>query len=98
YVTKRSPESKVICANSTPMYRTDRHGELDSKTDRVRERNRIMQELATKHRFPLNDLFNCVLNHVEYYLEDGVHFTADGQNVLSKQVARAILELDNRKT
>lgn len=97
FCTRRSPQSRLIWASSTPMRRTDDLAALEAKTERVRERNRIAFEIATKRNLPINDLFACVIDHPEYTAPDGVHFNADGQRVLGKQVAQMVLAEGNRK-
>lgn len=90
FIKERSPQSRLIWASSTPLRRKGNMSELDPKTDQVRERNRLAREIALKRNLTLNDLFGCVVDHPEYSAEDAVHFNADGQTVLGKQVARIV--------
>lgn len=91
YLAERCPESRLLLANTTPLRWADNLDVFDSKTDRVRERNRLTREIAFTRKLPVTDLFGCVIDHPEYYSEDGVHFNLDGQSVLGKHVARSIL-------
>ncbi len=89
-IAKRAPQSRLILANSTPMRCAGKIEELDPRTDRVRERNRLMGEIAAEFRLPVNDLFSLGLDHPEYFSEDGVHFNPSGQAALGSQVAKTI--------
>ncbi len=90
FILKCSPQSRLIWASSTPVRRSDDRNALDPKTERVRERNRLALELARKRTLPVNDLFGSVIDHPEYFSEDGVHFNPIGQGILGTQVAQAV--------
>lgn len=92
FIKKRSPQSKLILANTTPVRRPEHLDEFDPKTDRVRERNRIAQDIATKRHLPTNDLFSLVIDHPEFFSGDGVHFNPTGQSILGQQVAQVVLK------
>jgi hypothetical protein len=92
FIAGRSPHSQLILATTTPIRRTDKPGELDPRTERVRDRNRLAREIAEKCRLPLNDLFDAVLDHPEYVGPDGVHFNPVGEAALGRQVAETVLK------
>ena len=97
FITKHSPHSKLIWANSTPQYRGgDYPNELDPRTERIRERNRMARDIVIKRNLPINDLFGRVVDHPGYFSEDGTHFTPNGQSILGKQVAQIVLKESNR--
>lgn len=86
-----SPATKVILATSTPIWSTDHPDTLDPRTDRVRERNRIVTTLAAERGVPVNDLFDAVVEHPEFFSSDGVHFLEAGQVVLGALVAGEVI-------
>ncbi len=93
FIKARSPKSRLLWGSTTPVWKSGPVRSLDAgETARVRERNRIAKTLAAKRRIPLNDLFKRVIGHPELVSEDGVHFNADGQAALARQVARFILK------
>jgi len=96
FIMRRSPGSRLIVADSTPMRRTDDLNTLDLTTNRVRERNRIIREIAAKRRLPVNDLFTPVIDHPEHFSKDGVHFNPTGQSILGKQVIQMVLAESHR--
>lgn len=98
FIMIRSPKSRLICASTTPVRRTDNLGEFDPKTDRVRERNRMLRVLATQRHLPVNDLFASVADHPEYFSEDGVHLNSNGQNILGQQVIQSVLMESSRNS
>lgn len=54
------------------------------------ERNRTAAEVAAARGIPVNDLFTPVLEHPEYFADDGVHYNAAGVAVLGDAVVKAI--------
>lgn len=96
FLAGRCPQSTLIWATTTPVWQADHPAVLDPKTDRVRERNRLAEELAAERRLPINDLFGRVIDHPEYVSGDGVHFNPDGQSVLGRQVADIVRPAGSR--
>ncbi|NLB56137.1 MAG: SGNH/GDSL hydrolase family protein [Lentisphaerae bacterium] len=92
YVAGRSPWSRLIWANTTPVRQKDCISAFSPRTDRVRERNRLAHDIAVIRKIPINDLFSCVVDHPEYFSEDGVHFNKAGKSVLGQQVSRMVLQ------
>jgi lysophospholipase L1-like esterase len=56
----------------------------------VRERNRIAVEFIRERGIPVNDLFSPVVERPECFREDGVHFNAQGNEILGRQVVKVI--------
>lgn len=96
FIAERCPRSRLIWANTTPMRRKEDLSAFSPETDRVRERNRLARDIAVNRQVPINDLFGCVVDHPEYFWEDGVHFNQEGQSILGKQVARMVLKEGHR--
>ena len=59
----------------------------------VSERNAIAAEIMADSNVPVDDLFDLVKDHPEYYKPDGVHFTPAAAATQAKQVAAKILQL-----
>jgi lysophospholipase L1-like esterase len=89
---KLAPQAKFIWATSTPLRNSAKLDEFQDGNERVKERNRIVRELAAAAKIPIDDLYPLVENHPEYWSNDGVHFKAEGKDVQAKQVARTVLE------
>ncbi len=91
-IRKGAPHAQLIWATTTPV-RTGRDmEEFDSRTERIRERNRIAQEYLKDKEVIINDLFKCVENHPEYYAGgDGTHLVTPGVNALANQVTKTII-------
>ena len=83
-------EAKIVWANTTPVRKGKAVSEVDPKTTRVQERNRIAGKIAETRALPVTDLYAVVAEHPEYFSEDGVHFNADGQRALAEKVIAAI--------
>jgi len=93
FIRQHAKGAKLIWANTTPVRKGKAVTEIDPKTDRVRERNMIANKIAQEQSIPVNDLFTPVIDHPEYFSEDGVHFNASGTPVLAERVTAAILKL-----
>ena len=85
--------SKLILGSSTPLWVAGKPGIPAANIERVRERNRIMLELCRQRKVVFNDLFAAVVEHPEYFADDGVHFIESGQGALGSLVAQAVLNL-----
>jgi len=62
-------------------------------TDRIVERNHIAAAIMSRRNIPIDDLFSAIKDHGEYHVEDGVHFNAQGVDVLAAQVSRELAPL-----
>jgi len=85
----RAPDARLIVALTTPVRAGDAFAEIDQKTQRVRERNRIASALAAERGIEVNDLFEIVIDHPEYHA-DRVHFNSRGQAELGSRVEMMI--------
>lgn len=88
-----APKAKLICATTTPVRRVGKLTEFDPKTERVKVRNAIAIEFATKEHIPVDDLFGLVEGHSDYNDAGGVHFTSVGIKAQGEQVAAEIQKL-----
>jgi lysophospholipase L1-like esterase len=101
-IRKNAPEAVYIWATSTPVFNTD-SGKVvvDSRTDRIKERNRIAETYFSGKKVVINDLFDLAVHHPEYYAGgDGVHLVREGVTALATQVASEIskaLEIQNNR-
>lgn len=82
-----APGSKLVWATSTPCSSA-------GTTKMVQEKNRIAAELVAPLGIPVDDLYSLVASHTNKLWDGGgVHFTAEGTAIQSRQVAQAILAL-----
>jgi hypothetical protein len=92
-VKKTSPNAKLIWATSTPMREPAPNlDKLHAENRIVLARNKIVTAVAAKEGIPVNDLYSLVVDHPEYWSDDGIHFKPEGQAVEAKQVAKSILD------
>ncbi|GMV93999.1 MAG: hypothetical protein AMXMBFR82_37770 [Candidatus Hydrogenedentota bacterium] len=89
---KSAPDAKVIWGMSTPIRKSDDLSQLDEKDARVVERNRIAGEIMAEHEILVNDLYTLVVDHPEYFAQDGVHYSEQGRTAQGNQVAAMIKE------
>ncbi len=90
WLRERLPAARFILATSTPVRVIGDLNRLSAQTERVRARNRSVKELAAANGWPVDDLFEAVVDHPEYWAADAVHFNADGQQVLAERVAACV--------
>lgn len=53
----------------------------------IRERNAVVLALADKYRVAVDDLYEAMLPHPEYHVDDGCHFTEEGREQQGKLIA-----------
>ena len=89
--------AKVIFATTTPVNEEWHHErkEFDRFERDVDEYNGTALELAEEHGVIVDDLFKVMqeVGKDEYLSPDGVHFNADGYELLGKAAAEAIRKL-----
>ena len=59
--------------------------------ERAGARNEMAKALAEKYSLPVIDLHTVAVNNPQYHTGDGVHFTAEGYELLAKCILEKIL-------
>jgi hypothetical protein len=86
---RHAPNAKLIWATTTPCQKKD-----DAPDTSVIEKNEAAAEHIKKAGIPLDDLYSLVAKHpTKLWDGGGVHYTAEGTAIQSKQVAAAIIPL-----
>lgn len=92
-INRYVPKANLIWATITPIRTGDDKKELAPLTERIKIRNQIALQYINKAGIQVNDLWEAVINHPEYYIGgDGTHPVADGYTALANQVASIIKE------
>jgi len=90
-IQKCAPEAMIVWCLTTPVRIAKEVAKIDEeKNDRVIERNRIAAEIMREQEIPVNDLYAILIDHPEYFSEDGVHYNGKGQAAQGEQVAAMI--------
>lgn len=90
-IMARGQGCRLIWASTTPAWVVGVERQLAPKTERVRGRNRIAAKLATARGLPVHDLFGKLVDHRDYFADDGVHLSRPGLEYVADQVAAMIL-------
>jgi len=91
---RHASKSKLIWCMTTPVrIKNDLSQFNNSKNNRVIERNRIANEIMSHYDIPINNLYEVVKDHPEYFAIDGVHFNNEGKSVQSDRVAKVIISI-----
>ena len=61
-----------------------------SRIETIVARNKIAASLAQKYNLPVIDLYTVAINSPEHHIPDGVHFHAEGYNLLAKCILESI--------
>jgi hypothetical protein len=86
-----APKAKLIWCMTTPLRTAENLAQLSSKgNNRVIERNRIAAEIMDRNKVQINNLYEAMKDHPEYYLKDGIHFNPKGMIVQGDRVAELI--------
>ena len=92
YIRPRTPH--LIWRNGTPYRQpgdnTRPHPEY---ADRVIERNRLAAAIAAELELPVIDLYSEMLNHLDFFAADGVHYLPAGCAFQAGIIARAVKPL-----
>ena len=91
-VKQHSGGAKIIWATTTPMRESSDLQKFSERTERVKVRNRLAAEIMKQHEVSTNDLFELVKDHADWQSTDGVHFNANGNEGLAKQVAESVMK------
>jgi hypothetical protein len=91
-VKKYAGDAKLVWATTTPVREQGNLEAVAERTKRVKLRNKFASEITTEQSIPTDDLFGLVQQHPEWQSTDGVHFNAQGNEELAKQVAESVLE------
>ena len=91
-VKEHSGGAKFIWATTTPMRESSDLQKFAERTERVKVRNKLAAEIMKQHEVPTNDLFEFVKDHADWQSTDGVHFNANGNEGLAKQVAESVMK------
>ena len=87
---RSAPRSRLVWAQTTPLYRSGHLDQHDERQLRVHERNRIASELMSQEGIPVHDLHAAVVGRSELFSSDGVHFNEVGNGVLSGLVQQVV--------
>ena len=86
---RHAPNAKLIWGTTTPCQKKD-----DAPDTDVIEKNRVAAEHIAKAGIAVDDLYTLVAKHPTKLWDGvGVHYTAEGTAIQSKQVARTIMPL-----
>jgi lysophospholipase L1-like esterase len=86
-----APEAKVIWCMTTPMRKGGDLSQFDkSANDRIIERNRIAAEVMNSNKIAINNLYDEMKDHPEYFADDGVHYNEAGKEVQVRKVFEII--------
>jgi lysophospholipase L1-like esterase len=88
---KLSLNSKVVLAKTTFVYNEGNKTTHEKWNKRVEERNSVVDDLAKKYGFIIDDLYSVSVQiPTSLRANDGTHFQADGYAVLAQSVVESI--------
>ncbi len=87
---KHGPQAKLIWATITPMRQAGKLDVIAENTKRVQARNKIAEAIVAREGIAVDDLYDLVKDHPEYWSPDGVHFNAQGVVAQVEQVTKKI--------
>jgi len=98
YIHREWPEAILIWATTTPVIQQDQYllsvkaGEFVYYSEDVIYYNTALKATCEKMGVPVNDLYQFVISGdpSRIMLEDGIHFSETGYELLAEQVANAI--------
>jgi hypothetical protein len=89
---KHAPHAKLIWALTTPVRKAGQLDQFDLEQNaRAVARNQIAAKIMKDNGIPIDDLYDVVKDHPDYFADDGVHYNKTGKTELARRVAEAIL-------
>ncbi len=89
-LAREAPDATIIWGMTTPVRLEDNLSNLGALNVRVVERNRSAREIMEDEGILINDLYQAVIDHPEYYRSDGLHFNDQGKTVQGELVAEIL--------
>ena len=62
----------------------------EERLERVKIRNQAVLKIADKYNLPVIDLYAATEKNKELLLDDGVHFTPEGYEMIAKEILSAV--------
>lgn len=90
HMTAKYPDKKLVLASLTPVRNAANLNEMSTRNNRVLIRREITREMAEKYRLPYVDLYQPLVDHVEFFGPDGIHLLEDGYRLLAKTCVKTI--------
>ncbi len=82
---------KVILATTTAVREQNKNVFDASWMEKVTERNKVVEELAQKYSYNIDNLYELSIKMPEEYREkDGFHYTSDGYARLADKVVKSV--------
>jgi hypothetical protein len=86
-----APETQIIWCQTTPVRLDEDLTLLDPLNRQVVARNQIASEIMGREGIPVIDLYKEMLDHPEYYRNDGMHFNEQGQAYQAELISSYLL-------
>ncbi len=90
-LNEHAPESLFIWCLTTPVRNEENLDYLGKLNQEVTLRNQAALEIFGKNDILINDLYQGMLEHPEYYREDGFHFNNEGKEAQAELIVSFIL-------
>jgi len=78
---KKHSKSGVIWVNTTAFRKTGTLDEFSAFNNEVVKRNQRVYDFTKAHKINLIDSYTMSVDHLDYYLNDGIHFNQEGQKL-----------------
>lgn len=90
FIKENYPSIKTYISLTTPLRTKDNVEKIDERNALVIERNNAAKEIAAKYNLPVNDLYAPLIDHPEFYAEDGVHLKDEAYKMLAGIIADSV--------
>ena len=90
-IKDHAPESLIIWCMTTPVRNEENLDYLGKLNQDVLLRNQAALTILGKNDILINDLYQGMLEHPEYYKEDGFHFNNEGKDAQAELIVSFIL-------
>lgn len=93
HMTAKYPDKKLVIASLTPVRDRTNLNELSARNDRVLVRREMTREMAEKYGLTYVDLYQPLVDRVEFFGPDGIHLLENGYKLLAETCVKIIKTL-----
>ncbi len=92
YFKKKFPEARLIFALTTPVREMNNLSVMDVRNEIVIKRNEIARKVAAYAGAEVVDYYSIIIDHPEYYSNDGVHLSGEASALLAQACMEKVNE------
>jgi len=87
WLLARYPKAILTLATSTSVVPSPSQSSVEKTNAIICARNEKVWQIAQKYHLPVDDLYTAMLDHPEWHVPDGCHFTEEAKDIQGRLIA-----------